>query len=80
MFQALSQYHYINEDKYPYYEQIVNELPYKHIFVEAFTNKSPIVSYRQILPSKHAIKYMLYKLQQPIIFGMSVYTNFLDIT
>ena len=59
---------------------MVNELPYNHIFVEAFTNKSPIVSYRQILPSKHALKYILYKLKQPIIFGMSVYTNFLNIT
>ena len=80
VFHALSQCHYIDEVKYPYYSHMVNELPYKHICEEAFTNKSPIVSYRQILPSKHAIKYILYKLQRPIIFGMSVYTNFLDIT
>ena len=80
VFNALSQHHYIVEDKYPYYEHMVNEVPYKHIFEEAFTNKQLIVSYRQILPSKYAIKYILYKLQQPVIFGMSVYTNFLKIT
>ena len=48
VFHALSQYHYINEDKYPYYEHMVNELPYKHIFEEAFKNPNPIISYRQI--------------------------------
>ena len=30
------QYHYTDEVKYPYYEHMVNELPYKHIFEEAF--------------------------------------------
>ena len=80
VFNALSQYHYIDENKYPYYKHLVNDIPYKHIFEEAFRNKSPITSYRQIIPSKHAIKYILYNLQQPIIFGMSVYTNFLDLT
>ena len=74
------QYHYIDEAKYPYYQHLVNDVPYKHIFDEAFKNPYPIVSYRQILASKHAIKYNLYKLQQPVIFGMSVYTNFLNIT
>ena len=80
VFNAMPQYNYINEEKYPYYQHMVNDIPYKHIFEEAFKNKSPIVSYRQIIPSKHAIKYILYKLQQPIIFGMTVYTNFLDLT
>ena len=74
------QYKYIDEKKYPYYQHLVNEIPYKHIFEEAFTNKSPIVSYRQIIPSKHTIKYILYKLKQPVIFGMTIYSNFLDLT
>ena len=80
VFNALSQYKYIDETKYPYYPHLVNDIPYKHIFEEAFKNKSPIVSYRQITPSKHAIKYILYKLEQPVIFGMNVFSNFLDIT
>ena len=31
VFNAMSQYNYINEDKYPYYQHMVNEIPYKHI-------------------------------------------------
>ena len=73
-------YHCNDETKYPYFEHMINELRYKHVFEEAFKNAYPIVSYRQTLASKHAIKYILYKLQQPIIFGMSVHTNFLNIT
>jgi len=80
VFSAISQYNYVDESKYQYYQHLVNDIPYKHVFEEAFKNKSPIVSYRQIIPSKHAIKYILYKLQQPIIFGMTIYTNFLDLT
>ena len=74
------QYRYIDEAKYPYFRDMVNEIPYKHIFEEAFTNNSPKMSYRQIIPSKHSMKYILYSLKKPILFGMSVYSNFLDIT
>ena len=78
---AISRYRYVDEDKvYPYFEHLVNDIPYKHVFEDAFKHKSPITSYRQIIPSKHAIKYILYKLEQSILFGMSIYTNFLDIT
>ena len=74
------QYHYIDEEKYPCFRHMTNEIPYKHIFEEAFNNAYPIVSYRQILQSKHSIKYTLYKLQVPILFGMTVYSNFMDLT
>jgi len=80
VFTAISKYHYIDEQKYPYYTHLVNDIPYKHIFEEAFKNNSPIVSYRQILPSVYAIKYILYKLQLPVLFGMQVYTNFMNLT
>ena len=80
VFNALTQYHYIDEQKYPYFEFMVNDIPYKHIFEQAIKNKCPIISYRQIVPSKYSIKYILYKLKLPILFGMSVYSNFLDLT
>ena len=38
------QYHYIDDAKYPYYQHLVNDVPYKHIFDEAFKNPYPIVS------------------------------------
>ena len=71
VFKSINDYKYITEDKYPYFTHLVNDIPYKHIFEEAFTNKCPILSYRQIMPSNHTLNYILYKLHIPILFGMS---------
>ena len=81
VFSAICQYHYIDEEKYPYLTSKVNDIPDKHIFEEAIKlNKCPITSYRQILPSKYSIKYILYKLKMPILFGMQVFSRFMEIT
>lgn len=81
VFNALTMYHYIDEVKYPYIVEKVNEVPSPEIFKEAIMiNKSPIVSYRQILPSKYAIKYVLAHLKKPILFGIMVYSNFFKLS
>ena len=81
VFVALTQYHYVEEVKYPYIVEKVNDCPSQEIFKEAITiNKSPITSYRQILPSKYNIKYILAHLKKPILFGIMVYSNFFRLT
>ena len=78
---ALTRYHFIKEVKYPYIVEKVNDVPSQEIFKEAITiNKSPITSYRQILPSKYNIKYILAHLKKPILFGIMVYSNFFRLT
>ena len=81
VFSALSQYHYVDEVKYPYLIEKVNDVPPKDIFEEGIAiNKCPFVSFRQIIPSKYPLKYILYKLQQPVLFGMMVYDTFMKLT
>ena len=81
VFVALTQYHYVEEVKYPYIVEKVNDVPSQEIFKEAITiNKSPITSYRQIIPSKYNIKYILAHLKKPILFGIMVYSNFFRLT
>lgn len=64
VFNALSKYNYIDEVKYPYICEKVNDVPPMEIFHEPISiNKCPISSYRQILQSKCSIKYALYKLK-----------------
>ena len=77
IFTSLSEYHIIDEVKYPYEIEKVNSVPPSEIFKEAITvNKCPIVSYRQITPTVYNIKYILGHLKQPILFGMVVYSDF----
>ena len=81
VFIALSQYHYIEEVKYPYLIEKVDSIPPKEVFEEAITiNKSPITSYRQIIPSEYAIKYIISQCKKPILFGLMVYSNFFRLT
>jgi len=81
VFLALSSYHYIDETEYPYLIEQVNNIPSGEIFTKAITiNKSPIVGYTQIIPSKYSIKYALFKLKIPVLFGMQVFSNFFDLT
>ena len=81
VFLAMSNYHYVTETEYPYLIEQVNNIPSSEIFTKAIAvNKSPIVGYTQIIPSKYSIKYALYKLKIPILFGMQVFSNFFDLT
>ena len=81
VFTAISSYHYIDEIKYPYEIEKCDSIPPKEIFEEAITiNKCPFTSYKQINQTKCSIKYALYMMQQPILFGMTVYSNFMRLT
>jgi len=81
VFIAMSSYHYVEEVKYPYLIEKVDSIPPREVFEEAITvNKSPITSYRQILPSEYAIKYIISQCKKPVLFGMMVYSNFFRLT
>ena len=81
VFKALEQYNYIDEIKYPYIVENVNNIPSQEIFEEALKiNKCPIVSYKQILQSKSSFKCALYKMQRPILCGIMLYSNFYKLT
>ena len=81
VFVALTRYHYVDEVKYPYIVEKVNDCPSQEIFQQSITiNKSPITSYRQILPTKNNIKYILAHLKKPILFGIMIYSNFFKLT
>ena len=50
VFSALTIYHYIDEVKYPYIVEKVNDVPSPEIFQEAIMkNTCPVMSYRQIV-------------------------------
>ena len=77
LMKSITDYHYIDEVKYPYITSKVNDIPNQQVFTEAISvNKCPISSYRQIIPTIESIKYILFKLKLPILFGISVYDNF----
>ena len=81
VFTALSTYHYVDEVKYPYEIEKVDSIPPSKIFEEAITvNKCPFTSYKQINQTNCSIKYALYMMQTPILFGMMVYSNFMGLT
>ena len=81
VFLAMRCYHYIDETEYPYLIEKVNDIPSGEIFTKAIAvNKSPIVGYKQIIPSRYSIKYCLYKLHLPVLFGMQVFSNFFNLT
>ena len=81
VFEALVQYHYIDEDKYKYEIEKVNSIPPLDIFQEAIHQyKNPVISYRRIMPCKYSFKYIISHLKIPILFGMMVYDNFMNLT
>lgn len=81
VFTALSQYHYIDEVKYPYEIEKCDSIPPTKIFEEAIKiNKTPFTSYKQISQTKCSIKYALYMCKTGVLFGMMVYSNFMRLT
>ena len=67
--------------KYPYEIEKVNSIPPRKIFEEAITiDKCPAISYRQIIPTKYNLKYILAHLKKPVLFGIMVYSNFFKLT
>ena len=54
VFQALEQYNYIDEVKYPYILENINKIPPQPIFEESLKiNKCPIVNHKQILQNQY---------------------------
>lgn len=81
VFTALANYHFIEEVEYPYLLEKVDSVPPSNVFKEAVTvKKSPITSYRQIIPTTYSIKYAIAHLNKPVLFGMMVYSNFFHLT
>ena len=79
VYKALLKYKFPSEITYEYEISKVNTIPPKHICENAIFKKQMISSYRKIIPSLYSIKYILYKLQLPIMFGMAVYENFVEL-
>ena len=80
VYQALSTYKFTSEDVYPYEIQNVNRIPPKNVYDQAiYKMENPIESYRRINPCIYSFKYILNVLKLPIMFGMSVYENFIDL-
>ena len=83
VFTSINQYHChcVEEVKYPYEIEMVNSIPPREIFEEAITvDKCSSISYRQIMPTKYNLKYILAQLKKPILFGIMVYSNFFKLT
>ena len=83
VFTSINQYHChcVEEVKYPYEIEKVNSIPPREIFEEAITvDKCSSISYRQIMPTKYNLKYILAHLKKPILFGIMVYSNFFKLT
>ena len=83
VFTSINQYHChcVEEVKYPYEIEKVNSIPPREIFEEAMTvDKCSSISYRQIMPTKYNLKYILAHLKKPILFGIMVYSKFFKLT
>ena len=83
VFTSINQYHChcVEEVKYPYEIEMVNSIPPREIFEEAITvDKCSSISYRQIMPTKYNLKYILAHLKKPILFGIMVYSDFFKLT
>ena len=79
-YKGIMKFNYLDEKYYGYYEENLNRMPPKEIYRIAQATKRCLISYRKVLPIEYNMKFILYKLKKPIVFGMSVYTNFLNIT
>ena len=49
------------------------------MYIEKPIKRSQKYSYRRVVPKLYSIKYFLAVLKRPIAFGMSVYSNFVDL-
>ena len=79
-YKGIVKFNYLDERYYGYYDENLNRLPPKEIYQIAHATKRCLISYRKVIPNEYNMKFIIYKLRKPIVIGMSVYTNFLNIT
>ena len=81
VYKGILNYNVISEDTYPYDTSKVNDVPSPEIYKEAmFKNMNPIFSYRRLHPCLYSFKYVISQLELPILFGMAVYSNFMQLS
>jgi C1A family cysteine protease len=78
-YEALYKYKFCEELEHPFDEDHITKFPSTDSYIHAFKNNF-ISSYRNIYPCIYNIKYVLYQIKKPIVFGMAVYSNFERLT
>ena len=74
-------YNFASELSYKYDVSKVNTPPPVEVYREAmFNNINPIFSYRRLTPCLYSFKYIISQLHLPIMFGMAVYENFMNLS
>ena len=79
VFEALLMYKFPSEAEYPFNIDNVNKIPPVDIYKSGFNILNPIFSCRKRVPCIYSIKYIISILKLPIMFGMSVFENFIDL-
>ena len=79
-YKALMKFNDVPESYYPYNEENVNALPPYDIYKTASHMEKCLLSYRKVIPIEYNLKFILYKIQRPIVVGMVVYSNFEELT
>ena len=82
VYKSIVDYSSVPEEMYEYNINLVNLPAPQHIYHHAiFKTTNPIMSYKRIDPvSLYSIKYCISVLKLPIMFGMSVFENFITLT
>jgi hypothetical protein len=76
---ALIKYNFLDERYYPYLESKKNDEPKEEYYKIAEDNKFYIGQYRKIIPNIYNMKYILSQLNLPIIAGIAIYDNFINL-
>ena len=79
-YKAVMKYNIVDERYYGYYEENVNKFPNKEMYKIASATKRCLLSYRKVIGIEYNLKYILYKLQNPIVIGMCVFEHFTRLT
>ena len=79
-YKAVMKYNCLDEKHYGYYEDKVNNFSNADIYRIACATKRCLLSYRKVIGIEYNLKYILYKLQKPIVIGMCVFENFTRLT
>ena len=79
-YKSLMKHNNLPELYYQYDQTKVNALPPYDVYKMAARMERCLLSYRKIVPNEYNIKFILYKIQRPIVVGMVVFNNFINIT
>ena len=74
---SLMKFNFLDEKDYPYkIPSMVNVQPAEEYYKLADGNKTYISQYRKLIPNLYNMKYILSKLNLPIVCGIAIYDNF----